>query len=470
MEKRRKKELSKISVVRLVLSLTMLIVWCGIAVYSRVNSTREVRFEAILSFGFGSIIFFIICLMVIEHISFLKLTSYRKALRKTSKESSIKSEIIESFFESYESLFHLNLKTNKLDVICLNPVFSEIESELGRKNVDVSAYINLFAATLVYPEYREEFKENLSVAKIKEELEHKKQYTYTFMLPMEGRPRYIEMKAMASESDSNIVFVGFANVDKEVREEMRENYIVVNSMEQAAKANEIKDTFLSNISHQLKTPLNAIVAYASLIGLDNDGKERSQEYSTDILREADKLLKAINNLLDMSMIKNGEMLLDEYLSNIKHVVETSVDNLREKAADYGVAIDFKQEIIHENVFCDGAKMGEICEKIIDNAIVYSHKGGQVDISVKEYATVSSKAMYEIVVKDKGIGMDNSIVNTIFDPFTRLDDAEDKGVLGVGLGMTIIKYYLELMNGTIDIYSEKGQGTTVTIKVGFKISP
>ena len=99
MEKRRKKELSKISVVRLVLSLTMLIVWCGIAVYSRVNSTREVRFEAILSFGFGSIIFFIICLMVIEHISFLKLTSYRKALRKTSKESSIKSEIIESCFE-----------------------------------------------------------------------------------------------------------------------------------------------------------------------------------------------------------------------------------------------------------------------------------------------------------------------------------------------------------------------------------
>jgi signal transduction histidine kinase len=470
MVKRRKKEVSKLSIVRLIISMAMLLAWSGIALYSRLNDTRETRYNSIFSFGFGTIIFFIICIMIVEHISFLKLTSYRKALRKTSRESNIKSEIIESLFESYDSLFHMNLKTNKVDVICLNPVFSEVESELGRKNVDAEAYINLFAATLVYPEYREEFKERLSVARIKEELQHKKSYTYTFMLPMEGQPKYIEMKAVNSETDENSVYVGFADVDKEVREEMRENYIVVNSMEQAAKANETKDTFLSNISHQLKTPLNAIVAYASLIGLDEEGKERSAEYATDILRETDKMLKAINNLLDMSMIKNGEMLLDEYLSNIKYVVETSVDNLKEKASDYGVDMDFQHEIIHENVFCDGAKLGEICEKIIDNAIVYSNKGSHVNVSLKEYATVAGKAMYEIVIADKGIGMDNSLVNSIFEPFARLDEAEDKGVLGVGLGMTIIKYYVELMNGTIDIYSEKGQGTTVTIKVGFRISP
>ena len=244
------------------------------------------------------------------------------------------------------------------------------------------------------------------------------------------------------------------------------------ALKKAEDASLAKTRFLNNMSHDIRTPMNVILGYAQLMENELKGKDMPEtlEHLEKLQQSGNLLLSIINNVLDMARIESGRMELDENYCRIEDVRKSLFAVFDEKARKKNIALHYTMNVEHEHVLTDVTKVKEIFVNILSNAIKYTPSGGSVMMNVDELPC--DKPGYMIVrnrVSDTGIGMSQDYMTKIFDAFTREQNTTKSKIAGTGLGMSIVRKYVDLLGGTIDVESELGKGSTITVTLKHKIA-
>lgn len=239
----------------------------------------------------------------------------------------------------------------------------------------------------------------------------------------------------------------------------------------AEHANRAKTTFLNNMSHDIRTPMNAIIGFTALCAKSVNDPVKVSEYLNKIATSSNHLLSLINDILDMSRIESGKVMIEEhevYLPDVLHDLRTIIqsDVANKNLELYIDTLDVKDE----NVFCDKLRLNQILLNLMSNAIKYTNPGGTISLRVQQKPCKNpDRAEFVFRVKDNGIGMSKEFLKVIFHPFERMHTATVSGIQGTGLGMSITKNLVEMMGGTITVSSEEGIGSEFTVTLQFKKS-
>ena len=244
------------------------------------------------------------------------------------------------------------------------------------------------------------------------------------------------------------------------------------ALKKAEEANLAKTRFLNNMSHDIRTPMNAILGYAQLMENELNGKDIPEvlEHLEKLQQSGNLLLSIINNVLDMARIESGRMELDENYCRIEDVRKSLFAVFDEKARKKNISLHYTMNVEHEHVLTDVTKVKEILVNILSNAIKYTPAGGSVMVYVDELPCDESGYMIvRIRISDTGIGMSQDYLTKIFEAFTREKNTTKSKIAGTGLGMSIVRKYVDLLGGTIDVESELGKGSTITVTLKHKIA-
>lgn len=243
------------------------------------------------------------------------------------------------------------------------------------------------------------------------------------------------------------------------------------ALDDANAANNAKTAFLFSMSHDIRTPMNAITGYASLAKKYIGNTEQVKGYLDKIDVSGTRLLALINQVLEMSRVESGKVVLLEVPTSIKEKNEVIDVIFSEQARSAGIELLIESKnIVHDYVLTDGDRLDQIINNVISNAIKYTKEGGTVKYSVEERACdTDGYGMYVFTVADTGIGMSKEFIPKMFETFSRAENSTVSRIQGTGLGMPIVKKLVELMKGSIDIESKLGEGTTFTISIPMKIT-
>ena len=259
-----------------------------------------------------------------------------------------------------------------------------------------------------------------------------------------------------------------ATIFNQVRsKKYRENQYAVElkkSAEQAREASEAKTRFLFNMSHDIRTPMNAIIGFSDLLGKNLDNEEKVREYLKKIKSSGNFLMTIINQVLEMARIESGTAILKTEAANLSELFYSVNTVLESDIQMKGILCSIDTNVQHKYAFCDKTKLQEIYLNIMSNAIKYTPDGHSIHVTINETEFDDKKARYVFVCEDTGIGMAPEYLPHIFDEFSREHTATENKVSGTGLGLSIVKSFVELMNGRIHVESDPGKGTKFTVEV------
>jgi len=324
----------------------------------------------------------------------------------------------------------------------------------------------------VHPEDREQMLRICTRERLRIELGAKGQFYASYRTVCEGQVRYFQMKAVHTGDwgSTRAVVLGFRSVDEETRKEMERMDVLKDALDQANRANKAKSVFLSNMSHDIRTPMNAIIGFTALATTHIDQRDQVEGYLKKIMTSGNHLLSLINDVLDMSRIESGKMSLEEKpcsMPNILHGLRSIVQaDVHAKQLElYMDAVD----VVNEEIYCDRLRLNQILLNLLSNSVKYTPAGGVVSVRVTEKpGAPAGHATYEFVIKDTGIGMSEEFVARIFEPFERERNSTTSGIQGTGLGMAITKNIVDMMNGDISVKSKQGVGTEFTVVITFRL--
>ena len=276
-----------------------------------------------------------------------------------------------------------------------------------------------------------------------------------------GERRWFHIVAMGSEVEGrtkHILVMSDRTADKQV------NQALSDAVAAAETANRAKSTFLSNMSHDIRTPMNAIIGFTTLALSNIDDKDRVKDYLTKTLASSNHLLSLINDVLDMSRIESGKLHLEEVevnLSDVLHDLKTIVSG-QIYAKQLELYMD-AMDVTDEDVYCDKTRLNQILLNLLSNAIKFTPAGGTVSVRVRQLAgKVRGCGQYEFRIKDNGIGMSQEFAQKIFEPFERERTSTVSRIQGTGLGMAITKNIVDMMGGTIKVQTAQGKGSEFII--------
>lgn len=257
----------------------------------------------------------------------------------------------------------------------------------------------------------------------------------------------------------------------ELNEKLQEKQAELETaLDQAQSSNRAKTVFLSSMSHDIRTPMNAIIGYTGMAARQIDNKEKVNDYLSKINQSSQHLLSLINDVLDMSRIESGKVSINAKDESLTEIVESISDIIHEEANKKKIDVSVDCDVQNDYVKCDKLRLNQILINILSNAIKYTQAGGAVVFNLKEKGlTPTGCGRYEFCIRDNGMGMSEEFLKVIYEPFTRVNTSTVSGIQGTGLGMAITKNLVELMKGTIDIQSREGEGTEIVLNFEFRIS-
>ncbi len=256
-----------------------------------------------------------------------------------------------------------------------------------------------------------------------------------------------------------------------VNERMREQQLLlIDSLKLAEEGNRTKTTFLFNMSHDIRTPMNAILGFAEIARRNINDTDKIANCVEKIQASGKSLLHLIDNVLDMSKIESGDVALTENVCSLKECVETALDTLQPELEKKQITYKTDMsDVENDRIYCDKTRINHILRDILSNAVKFNKQGGSILITVdQKKSSIKEYAVYEIHIKDTGIGMNKVFLSHIFEPFERERTSTISKTQGVGLGMSITKSLVELMGGTIQVFSEVDEGTEFVLQFTFKL--
>lgn len=282
-----------------------------------------------------------------------------------------------------------------------------------------------------------------------------------------GEVRWFHVIALCSDLNGEkkyIMVMSDRTRDKKI------NQALEDAVNAAQSANRAKSTFLSNMSHDIRTPMNAIIGFATLLSANTGDEEKVKSYVTKILSSSNHLLSLINDVLDMSRIESGKIHLEETevnLSDTLHDLKTIISGqiFAKQLELYMDTLD----VVNENVYCDKVRLNQVLLNLLSNAVKFTPPGGTVSVRVTQLeSNFEETGLYEFRIKDTGIGMSREFAERIFNPFERERNSTVSKIQGTGLGMSIAKNIIDMMGGTIEVFTEKEKGTEFVIRLELRL--
>ena len=384
----------------------------------------------------------------------------RRSLRKKDMEILYRDELFQKLSMNVDDVFlMLDAKTYKADYVSPN-----VEKLLGFTVEQIQKDIRILAK--LHPWDSENSKKNyLEGIRTSEQQE----WDFESVHQKTGEQRWFHIVAMGSEVNRKKKYI---LVMSDRTSDRKMNQALSEAVHAAETANRAKSTFLSNMSHDIRTPMNAIIGFTTLAVSNIDDKKKVRDYLGKILSASNHLLSLINDILDMSRIESGKIQLEETevsLSEVLHDLKTIVSG-QIHAKQLELYMD-AMDVTHENVYCDKTRLNQVLLNLLSNAIKFTPAGGTVSVRLRQYpGTKRGSEMYEIRVKDNGIGMSSEFVQKIFSPFERERTSTVSRTQGTGLGMAITKNIVDMMGGTIEVQTEQGKGTEFIVRLALRLQP
>ena len=382
----------------------------------------------------------------------------RTNLRRKDTEIRYRDELFQKLSMNVDDVFlMLDAKTYQADYVSPNA-----ENLLGITVEQIRRDIRVLGK--LHPAEHEDPEKNyLEEIKVHEQRE----WDFEYVHQKTGEKRWFHNIAMGSEVNGKKKYI---LVLSDRTSDWKMNQALSEAVRAAETANRAKSTFLSNMSHDIRTPMNAIIGFTTLAVSNIDDKNKVRDYLGKILSSSNHLLSLINDILDMSRIESGKIHLEETevsLSDVLHDLKTIISG-QIHAKQLELYMD-AMDVTNEDVYCDKTRLNQVLLNLLSNAIKFTPAGGTVSVRLKQYpGTVKGSELYEIRVKDNGIGMSQEFVQKIFSPFERERTSTVSRTQGTGLGMAITKNIVDMMGGTIEVQTEQGKGTEFIVRLPFRI--
>lgn len=410
------------------------------------------------------------CLLRLEHDGqedFLRAKGEELAL-----ENSLQLEMIQCLASDYETCYYVDLEAGMFDILRMSEY---MEKRFRRTfevflNYDYEKAYRSFVDRDVAPQDKNMLIDLMSAENVIHHLKEKESYSVRFLARGENDELIHSMlKWVRVSNDPTKVILGQANVEEEFKESERQKKFLEDALDQARHANEAKSTFLSNMSHDIRTPMNAIIGYTEIAQVHVDDEKKVSECLGKIMVASKHLLDLLNNVLDMSRIESGRarLLEEDYrISELIHDIWTIEGGaIQDKNINYSINMS---ELKDDAVVCDKLRMKQMLLNFVNNAVKYTPYGGDISITVSQKkAVLPDYSRYEVRVKDSGIGMSEEFQKRLFMPFEREQSSTQSGIEGTGLGMSLAKNILDMIGGTVSVKSEKGVGTEFIITFDLK---
>ena len=382
----------------------------------------------------------------------------RTNLRKKDTEILYRDELFQKLSMNVDDVFlMLDAKTYQADYVSPN-----VEKLLGitveqiRKDISILGKLHIAEQGDPGKNYLEEIR-----------VHEQREWDFEYVHLKTGEKRWFHNIAMGSELNGKKKYI---LVMSDRTADWKMNQALSEAVRSAETANRAKSTFLSNMSHDIRTPMNAIIGFTTLAVSNIDDQKRVRDYLGKILSSGSHLLSLINDILDMSRIESGKIHLEETevsLSDVLHDLKTIISGqINAKQLEFYIDA---MEVTNEDVYCDKTRLNQVLLNLLSNAVKFTPAGGTVSVRLKQFpGTVKGIELYEIRVKDNGIGMSPEFVEKIFSPFERERTSTVSRTQGTGLGMAITKNIVDMMGGTIEVQTEQGKGTEFIVRLPFRL--
>ncbi len=394
----------------------------------------------------------------------------QKQLLEQEKQKTQADNMVNALSSDYRSVYYIDLDND--EAICIRTDIKLSGRVVEGDHFPYMAKITEYANLHVAENYKEGFFNFINPENIRQKLMTEPVISYRYLGIHDGVEAYEILKMararhskVEGEKDIHLVGVGFADIDDEMRESIQKNQALSDALKQAEEASKAKTIFLSNMSHEIRTPMNAIIGLDSIALHDPEISDKTRDLLEKIGTSAQHLLSLINDILDMSRIESGRMVIrnEEFLFSklIEQINTIFSAQCRDKEIEYNCHLEGQ---IDDYYIGDNTKLRQVLINILGNAVKFTEKDGKVDFIVSKTANFDGKSTFKFIVKDTGIGISKEFLPKLFDTFSQEDSSFTNKYGSSGLGMAITKNIVKMMNGDIDVESEKGKGTTFTVTV------
>ena len=397
------------------------------------------------------------------------------ATERSKRELEEQLAIVAALSRDYLNVFAVDKETGDAWIIKLA---GYVTTGLDREQKESFLYetaLHQYIQERVYSEDQPYLKEVLALDRVKEKLETDMEYTGSYRVPIDGEMHdfqftYVKVEGGGHGKDS-VILAGFRNIDEMVRKEQEQKKILAEALAEAQKANIAKTTFLNNMSHDIRTPMNAIIGFTSLAISHIEDKELVLDYLGKIKTSSDHLLNLINDVLDMSRIESGKVELEAKVTSLSQILDDLQTIVQSDIKAKQLTFSMERiDLTDVWVLCDKLRLQQVLLNILSNAVKYTRPGGEVRFLAVQTERAEEGAggcvSYQFRIQDTGIGMSQTFLKHLFEPFEREETATVSGIQGTGLGLSITKSIVDMMDGTIEVTSQVGKGTEFTVSFCF----
>lgn len=378
--------------------------------------------------------------------------------------------LVGAISNAYPVIISINLTKDTV-----NFVYKESEDQSGFGSQKTYTELFAFLASSIHPDSREEFKNRFSLENLAAALGKKKNEVFLDAKQNFGDDVYHWTSTQIIYVDNlyskdKLAILISRCIDEQRHEEEQRRQALQSALDNAMAANRAKSQFLSNMSHDIRTPMNAIVGMTAIAAAHLDDRERVMGCLKKINLSSNHLLSLINDVLDMSKIESGKMSLNEESFNLADLIANSIELVRPQVNEKQQELDVHMTALrNEEVSGDALRIQQVCLNILSNAVKYTPEGGSIRVEVKqEPCNRKGCQRYLFTCADNGIGMSEEFLNKLFQPFERAKDSTSSRITGTGLGMAITKNVIDLMDGDIHVESTPGEGSVFTVDFPLKV--
>ncbi|MCI9388145.1 MAG: response regulator [Lachnospiraceae bacterium] len=397
--------------------------------------------------------------------------AYNKERNSINQEHLRRLEVIEGLSINYDSILYADLDSDTILPYRLSSRTKRQFDERFQKR-QFLWYVSDYIDTWVHPEDRGMLSRATAPEYIRKRLADGKTYYINYRVINGEKIQYLQLRIVNVSKKDHIsqIVLGYRRVDEELRREMEQKQILESALENAKLAILAKNTFLSNMSHDMRTPLNAIFGFTGLAKKHLDDTEAMCSYLEKIETSSRQLLDLIDKVLEISWTETDNTHITETECSLRSILQDVHRSLSLPASEKNIAFTLDDAgLEHPDIYGDPDKLRHLFLYLADNAVTYTQTDGQVDLTVREVEKLSNDyIVYQFIFRDTGIGISESSLQRIFDPFEREKNTTFSGIHGTGLGLTIARNIAEMMQGSIDVESTLGVGSTFTATLRLRI--
>ncbi len=415
----------------------------------------------------------VLAIIIIIFVMWLARRRQRAAEEAVKEREKYQLQILAALSRDYSVIYYVDLDRDQSRAVRQEEGLRDTPDEGVPLVRRYSEAMQSFIGTYVQPDTKDTLSELCDPKAVIDRFREEKGFTVRYrILPNRRNQEFFEMHFVdVSESgQEHAMVLGIRCVDEAVREEQTQKQLLKDALEAANRASAAKSDFMSKMSHDIRTPMNAIIGMTAIAAAHVENPDRVRDALSKISASGRHLLGLINEVLDMSKIESGtislaseEFSLSELLNSMISMIQPQI-----KARNHNLQVHI-QDIRHEDVIGDSLRIQQVFLNLMSNAVKYTPDGGEINVTVREQAvSIGSAGCYVFVVEDNGIGMSEEYLTHIFEPFSRAEDLRTSKIQGTGLGMAIAQNIVHMMNGNITVESQPGKGSKFTVTIYLRL--